>query len=62
MDCPECHAKDCTQIQLNPKDGETLEFYSCRVCEAKWWEKEGDTIALDEVLTLASKKEARPAT
>ena len=56
MDCPKCHAKDCTEIHLNPTGEETIEFYSCRVCEAKWWEREGDAIELDQVLDLASKK------
>jgi hypothetical protein len=38
---------------------ETVEFFSCRRCEARWWEREGDSIALDEVLTLAAKKDAQ---
>jgi Zn ribbon nucleic-acid-binding protein len=58
MECPQCHAKDCTEIQLNLTGEETVEFFSCRRCEAKWWEREGDTIALDEVLTLAAKKDS----
>ena len=58
MECPQCHAKDCTEIQLNLTGDETVEFFSCRRCEAKWWEREGDTIALDEVLTLAARKDA----
>lgn len=56
MECPQCHAKDCTEIRLHLKGEEKVEFFSCRRCEAKWWEREGDTIELDEVLNLASHK------
>jgi Transcription factor S-II (TFIIS) len=59
MECPKCHAKDCTEIQLHLTGEETVEFFSCRRCEAKWWEREGDTIALDEVLNLAAQKDAQ---
>lgn len=58
MRCPQCKATDFTEIQLNLTGDETVEFFSCRRCEAKWWEREGDSIALDEVLTLAAKKDA----
>ena len=55
MRCPRCHAEDFTEIRLHLRTEETVEFFSCRKCEAKWWEREGDTIALDEVLSLAKK-------
>jgi hypothetical protein len=29
------------------------------MCETKWWEHQGDTIALDEVLTLAGEGNLR---
>ncbi len=58
MECPQCRSKDCTAIELHLKEEETVQFFSCRRCEAKWWEREGDTIALDQVLDLASKKDA----
>ncbi len=58
MRCPQCKATDCTEIQLNLTGDDTVEFFSCRRCEAKWWQREGDTIALDEVLNLAAKKDA----
>lgn len=57
MECPQCHAKDCTEIRLHLTGEDTVEFFSCRRCEAKWWEREGDTIALDEVLNLAAQKD-----
>ena len=57
MKCPQCQA-DCTEIRLDLKEGETVDFFSCRSCEAKWWQREGDTIELDEVLNLAARRAA----
>ena len=57
--CPQCGGEDCTHIVINLKEEDSVQFYACRKCEAKWWEHEGDTIALDEVLDLAAKSESR---
>lgn len=59
MECPQCRGTECTQIELHLTDEATVQFFSCRRCEARWWEREGDTIALDDVLTLAAQN-ARP--
>ena len=56
MKCPQCQNEDCIQIELRLTDERTVQFFSCRLCEAKWWEREGDTIDLDEVLRSATKK------
>lgn len=58
MRCPQCHGEDCIQIEIHLKTDESVEFSSCRRCEAKWWERGGDTISLDEVLNLAARKDA----
>lgn len=57
--CPQCGGEDCTHIVINLKEEDSVQFYNCRRCEAKWWEHEGDTIALDEVLNLAAQSELR---
>jgi transposase-like protein len=57
MNCPHCDGEDTIQIEIHLRTEETVQFFSCRRCESKWWEKEGDEIPLDEVLTLAAKKE-----
>ena len=54
MHCPQCKGEDCVQIEINLEE-ETVQFSSCRRCEAKWWEREGDTIDLSDVLSLAEK-------
>jgi transposase-like protein len=59
MRCPQCHGEDCVHIEINLKGEDTIQFFSCRRCEAKWWERNGDTIALDEVLDLTARSEAR---
>lgn len=56
MNCPECHGNDCIQIEINLAGEETVRFYSCRHCEAKWWQKAGASVALDDVLSMAGKK------
>ena len=59
MRCPQCQSEDCIEIEMKLKDEDSVKFFSCRDCESKWWEKEGSTIALDEVLELASKRDQR---
>jgi hypothetical protein len=54
--CPNCHSQDCLQIEIDLQ-GEPVQFIACRICEAKWWEHDGGTIDLNEVLTLAAKKD-----
>lgn len=54
MKCPECGLSNCTEIQISLKEENSVKFYSCRKCEAKWWEHQGDSIELDEVLSLTA--------
>lgn len=59
MKCRFCGGEDCTQIEIHLREEDSVQFFSCRRCESKWWERDGGTIALDEVLTLAAKRDAR---
>jgi DNA-directed RNA polymerase subunit M/transcription elongation factor TFIIS len=56
MRCPQCKNTDAIQIEIRLTDQQTVQFFSCRICEARWWEQQGDTIALDDVLKAAAKK------
>ncbi|MDQ5816670.1 MAG: hypothetical protein M3516_10335 [Actinomycetota bacterium] len=56
MRCPQCRGEDSIEIEIRLKEEDDVQFYSCRLCEAKWWQRDGDTIALGDVLDLASKK------
>lgn len=60
MNCPQCSSQDYTAIEINLAGENTVQFYSCRRCEAKWWQRAGDTIELDEVLTLATQRKDQP--
>lgn len=54
--CPQCRGEDCIHIEIRLKaDEENVQFFSCRRCEAKWWERKGRSIALDDVLNLAAR-------
>lgn len=59
MQCPQCQGKDCIQIEIRLKEEDSIQFFSCRRCEAKWWERDGDTIALDDVLNMAAQKKSK---
>lgn len=56
MRCPHCHGEDCIEIEINLQTEDSVRFFSCRRCETKWWERGGDTISLDEVLGLATRR------
>ncbi|MGI8773613.1 MAG: hypothetical protein ACR2KQ_01180 [Actinomycetota bacterium] len=59
MRCPSCEKEGCTEITINLSGDDNLIFYSCRLCESKWWERGGDVIALDEVLSLTSQRDTK---
>ena len=59
MECPQCGGRDCVEIEIRLKDDDSVQFFSCRKCEHRWWKHHGDQVALDEVLNLASKKDDR---
>lgn len=58
MKCPECGGTEFTDIEINLQTDDHVNFHSCRHCETKWWERSGDPLALDEVLSLTSGKRA----
>jgi len=59
MRCPQCKSEDTTTILIKLKGDDSVSFYQCRRCEAKWWEHHGDAIALDEVLNLTAEAETK---
>lgn len=56
MRCPRCLDEDCIAIQIALRDDESVQFFLCRLCEAKWWERDGGHVTLDEVLSLAARR------
>ena len=59
MQCPRCTSDDFTEIDIEVKVDNSVKFLSCRLCEKKWWERNGDSIALDEVLSLATTSKSK---
>ena len=57
--CPKCKSEDSIEITIDLSVGDSVQFFQCRFCEAKWWERDGTTIALDEVLDLTAKDDSR---
>lgn len=55
VNCPECNSHDCIHIEIHLTD-EQVQFYSCRSCEAKWWETNGGPVDLEKVLCLAGRR------
>ena len=53
--CPECQFEDSIEITIDLSSDDSVQFFQCRRCEAKWWERDGNTVALDEVLDLTAK-------
>lgn len=56
MNCQTCGGANCTHIVLTPASGRTVELFSCRDCETRWWRSGGEDIALEQVLELAAER------
>ena len=53
MNCPRCRAARLVVIDLMLQ-GESVRLHSCSHCDTRWWERNGERIALDGVLELAT--------
>jgi hypothetical protein len=47
--CPECRQGDVISISMNV-GGRDLSFSTCHACEAKWWHRDGESVALAQVI------------
>lgn len=47
--CRECGSGDIVAIEMTVGD-QRLTFIACHKCEAKSWERDGEEVALDDVL------------
>jgi hypothetical protein len=54
--CPNCAGRHLTAITIQLAPEEERTFASCRDCEWKGWYKGERTVALKDVLTLASER------
>lgn len=56
--CPDCGASDFIEIELNLPDGTEVRFCSCHRCETRWWNRDGRSLGLEEVLELARESDS----
>ena len=52
LHCTACGSDSVIQIDMTLPDGTEVVFNSCHVCEAKWWDKEGESIEVDGIIDL----------
>ncbi len=53
MKCPDCGVEDVIEIQQRLPDGTEVYFCACHRCEHKWWDRNGESITLSQVLDIA---------
>jgi hypothetical protein len=51
--CPTCRVTAVTEISLKLK-GSSVTMHSCTRCETRWWDRDGEQVALHNVLDLAA--------
>lgn len=54
--CAACSSARVTAITMTLTDGSQVDFTSCHRCEHRTWVQAGDDLALDSVLTKATKR------
>jgi hypothetical protein len=47
--CTVCRKGDLITITMTVGDS-TLSFITCHACESKWWERDGEAVALSTVI------------
>lgn len=53
--CPTCKQGDLITITMAVSERD-LTFTTCHLCEAKWWERDGDLVPLASIIDLVVKK------
>jgi hypothetical protein len=52
MRCPTCRAADLSEIDLLLR-GRRVTMHACSRCEIRWWDDEGEQVALHHVIRMA---------
>ena len=50
MTCPQCRSAMLSEIRVSLASGR-FTMHSCPSCEDRWWDHDGEPVALDRVLT-----------
>ncbi len=53
--CPVCKDGDLITITMSVA-GRDLAFTTCHLCEAKWWQRDGEDVPLQSVIGLVVQK------
>ena len=53
MRCPHCRVAVLVEIAVSFV-GKRFTMHSCPSCEKRWWDADGETVALDRVLTTVA--------
>ncbi len=53
--CPNCRSGDLISITMSVA-GRDLQFTTCHLCEAKWWQRDGEEVPLQSVIGLVVQK------
>ena len=53
--CPNCRSGDLISISMSVS-GRDLAFTTCHLCEAKWWQRDGEEVPLQSVIGLVVQK------
>jgi DNA polymerase III alpha subunit (gram-positive type) len=53
--CPNCRSGDLITITM-AVSGRDLAFTTCHMCEAKWWQRDGEEVPLQSVIGLVVQK------
>jgi hypothetical protein len=55
MACPVCRASKLVEIGINLGDNRVT-LHSCSRCDTRWWDRDGDKVAVNGVLHLAAQR------
>jgi transposase-like protein len=53
MNCPRCKTSRLVDIQVTLRE-QLVTMHSCSRCDSRWWESEGQSLALQRVVELAT--------
>ena len=54
LTCTMCGQSSVIQIEMTLPDGSDVVFNSCHVCEARWWDREGEPVPVDGIIDLVA--------
>ena len=53
MKCPRCQRSRLVEIDVTLGERQVT-MHSCSRCDTRWWESEGESVALTQVVELAT--------